>query len=237
MNENTRIAICCYAGDQHQIIKVLGIYLHHQCPVVVLSPEDSKAEINYPGIENRFVGKRCYVGQDSLDRQRLHLQELLKFPENHFLINDADSMCLSPKIPDYLYAEPDLVWSNIVNDGIPEHQSAYPMRFPHIAFQPPYFLSRKTIGALLAVAGDIVANPILPFIDHYMVQLALRAGLSYRSFRDGVSCPISWDTPSKTVALNGVRNEGLVFIHSVKRQEDLDDLLGAHQEFLSVHPS
>jgi hypothetical protein len=236
MNEDTRIAICCYAGDQHQVIKTLGQYLHHRRPVVVLSPEDSKAEIRYPGIENRFAGKRAYIGQESLDRQRLHLQELLKFPENRFLIHDADSVCLSPKIPDYLYAEPDLVWSNLVNDGIPEHQPAYPPGFPHIAFQPPYFLSRRTIEAMLAVAEGITANPTMPFIDHYMVQLTLKAGLPYRSFRDGVSCPISGDPASAQVATDGVRNGGLIFIHSVKRVEDMTRLLQARNQYLRSHP-
>src|ERR1035437_1545947 len=167
MNANTRIAVCCYAGDQVQVIKALDNYLQHGCPVVVLSPEDSPAEIRYPGIENRFAGKRAYIGQDSLDRQREHLKVLLTFPEEYFLVHDADSVCLSAKLPAYLYAEPDFLWSNVVNDGIPEHQPAYPSGFPHIAFQPPYFLSRKTIGGLLAASEGIQANPVMPFIDHY----------------------------------------------------------------------
>lgn len=236
MNEDTRIAICCYAGDQHQVIKSLGQYLHHQRPVVVLSPVDSKAEIRYAGIENRFGGLRAYIGQASLDRQREHLRILLEFPENRFLIHDADSVCLEPKLPDYLYAEPDLVWSNVVNDGIPEHQPAYPQGFPHIAFQPPYFLSRKTIEAMLAVAGRLRANPTMPFIDHYMVQLTLEAGLSYRSFLNGVSCPISGDPVSARIAENAVRNEGLVFIHSIKRLEDLEMLISARQHYVRTHP-
>src|SRR5258708_5855871 len=119
MNKNTRVAVCCYAGDQHQVIESLGMYLHHACPVVILSPEDSKAEINYPGVVNRFGGKRAYIGQDSLDRQAEHLRLLLEFPENHFLIHDSDSVSLDPKIPDYLYEQPDVVWSNQVTDAIP----------------------------------------------------------------------------------------------------------------------
>lgn len=236
MNPNTRVAVCCYAGDQHQVIRALGCYLHHKRPVVILSPEDSRAEIKYPGIENWFGGKRAYIGQESLDRQRIHLQALLSFPEEYFLVHDADSVCLSPKLPDYLYAEPDFVWSNLVNDGIPEHQPAYPDGFPHIAFQPPYFLSRKTIGAMLAVADGILANPTMPFIDHYMVQLTLKAGLPYRSFRDGVSCPISSDLNSLRTAEAGVRNHGLIFIHSVKKEEDLKRLVRSYEHFLRTHP-
>lgn len=236
MNENTRIAVCCYAGDCFQVINSLGCYLHHQCPVVVLSPEDSKADVRYPGVEQRFGGQRAYIGQLSLDRQRIHLQMLLDYPEEYFLIHDADSVCLSPKIPDYLYAEPDLLWSNLVNDGIPEHQPAYPAGWPHIAFQPPYFLSRKTIKGLLAVADQITANPTMPFIDNYMVQLAMHANWPYRSFRDGVSCPISSDPQSADVAINGVRQHGLVFIHSVKKLTDLQRLVEARAAFVREHP-
>jgi len=238
MNENTRIAVCCYAGDQHQVIKALGVYLHHQRPVVVLSPEDSKAEIRYPGIENRFAGKRAYIGQDSLERQRLHMKMLLTFPEEYFLVHDADSVCLSAKIPDYLYEEPDFLWSNLVNDGIPEHQPAYPPGFPHIAFQPPYFLSRKTIEGLLKGTEGMAANPALPFIDHFMLQLALATDWPYQSFRDGISCPIDhkkWPKEFQLVS-EAVQYRGAIFLHSIKQVEDLHLLGARRKEYERAHP-
>ena len=232
MNRDTRIGVCCYAGDQHQVIKALGQYLHHQCPVVVLSPEDSKAEIRYPGIENRFAGKRAYIGQESLDRQRLHMMELLKFPEKFFLVHDADSVCLSPKIPQYLYDEPGVLWSNVVTDGIPEHQPAYPPGWPHIAFQPPYFMSRQTIEALLAASEGDAANPTMPFIDHYIVQLAIKAGHPYKSFRDGVSCPIGPQWPNEfALVRDAVRNRGAIFLHSIKKVETLSILCADRQDY------
>lgn len=238
MNENTRVVVCCYAGDCCQVIRALDVYLHHNCPVVVLSPEDSKADVRYPGVEQRFAGKRAYVGPDSLERQRLHFLELLKFPEQHFLIHDSDSVCLSPDIPRYLYEEPDLVWSNLVNDDIPEHQEAYPDGFPHIAMQPPYFLSRKTIEALVSVAGGIVANPTMPFIDHYYVQLAVASGLSYRGFPDGASCSTDLSLPCGEQILSKlVREDGHVFLHSIKRREVLSRLLGDRQEYLRTRKS
>src|ERR1035437_3832925 len=212
MNENTRIVICCFAGDQVQVIRALGNYLQHGCPVVVLSPEDSKAEIRYPGIENRFAGKRAYIGQESLDRQRLHLQELLTFPEKFFLIHDSDSICLSPELPRCLYDEPDLVWSNLVNDDIPEHQVTFPVGWPHVAFQPPYFLSRGTIEKMLAVADRIVANPMLPFIDFYMVQLTVEAGLSYRRFPHCVSVSDHPSLLGVEIMTKQVREDGAIFI-------------------------
>lgn len=240
MNSDTRVAICAYAGDQHQVIKSLGVYLHHKCPVVVLSPEDSKAEIRYPGIENRFAGKRAYIGQDSLDRQRLHLQLLLTFPENHFLVHDADSMCLSPEIPAYLYREPDVVWSNLVNDDIPEHLPEFATRdnWPHVAFQPPYFLSRKTIQKMLSVADHpgVKASPIMPFIDFYFVQLTMTAGLPYRRFTHCVSCSDHPSLLGTEIMSKQVREDGAVFIHSVKRPEVYQRLLRDRNEYLRTHP-
>jgi hypothetical protein len=235
MNSDTRIAICCYAGDQHQVIKALGVYLHHKCPVVVLSPEDSKAEIRYPGIENRFAGKRAYIGQDSLERQRLHLELLLTFPENWFLVHDADSVCLKPELPTYLYQDPVTLWSNLVHDGIPEHQPAYPPGFPHIAFQPPYFLSRRTIEVLLTGTAGLQANPTMPFIDHYMVQLALQSKCPYRSFKDGASCPIGFEWPNEfKLVSDGVRHHGLIFLHSIKKAETLNYLVKMRKDYVDT---
>jgi len=240
MNPDTRIAVCCYAGDQHQVIKALGNYLQHTRPVVILSPEDSPAIINYPGIENRVGGKRAYIGQESLDRQRKHLEILLTFPENHFLIHDADSICLSAEIPKYLYEEPDFVWSNLVNDDIPEHKVEFDTRdnWPHVAFQPPYFLSRATIEKMLAVAGrpEALASPVMPFVDFYMVQLTMLAGLGFRRFRNCVSCS---DHPSLLgwqIMTNQVRDDGVVIVHSVKRHEIYLELLKAREDYLRAHP-
>lgn len=254
MNEDTRVAVCCYAGDAHQVIQSLGVYLHHECPVVVLSPEDSPADVRYPGVDRRFGGKRAYIGQDSLDRQAEHLRLLLEFPENHFLIHDSDSVCLDPKIPDYLYAEPDVVWSNQVDDAIPEHQSTFEPGWPHVAFQPPYFLSRKTIEAMLAVKDDprCAASPVMPFIDYYMVQLTMVAGLPWKRMMNCISCPIAIDAvthPDPTaherevygngfkIAYRSVRHQGTNILHSVKDHRAVKKLMEAHQEWLAENPN
>jgi hypothetical protein len=223
------------------------MHLHHECPLVILSPNDAKADIRYPGVENRYAGKRAYIGQASLDRQREHLKILLEYPENHFLINDADSFCLDAKLPDYLYAEPDVVWSNQVTDGIPEHQATFPEGWPHVAFQPPYFLSRKTIEAMLAVADQVTASPVMPFIDYYMVQLTMTAGLPWKRFEKCVSCCISHDpvtkpilTPQEQSVYSGgfqigrqhVQN-GANFIHSVKDYKTAQILVEDHKLYLA----
>lgn len=250
MNEDTRVIICCYAGDMHQLH--MPVYLQHGCPVTVLSPDDSRAEI--PGVDCKFGGKRAYIGQDSLDRQHEHLKLMLTYPENFFLIHDSDSVLLDAKIPDYLYAEPDVVWSNQVEDAIPEHQDTFLEGWPHIALQPPYFLSRKTIEAMVAAGDDprVKATHMMPFIDYYMVQLTMVAGLSYKRFADCLSCPIACD-PLKAqtllpvhretysngykIAMRGVLNEGAVIIHSVKDPSAVQEFMQARKQFLVGNPN
>ena len=230
LNPDTRVAICCYEGDHRQVVQSLGLYAHHQCPITVLSPEDSKVEITHPALDitNLSAGKRAHIMQESLDRQREHLKLLLTFPEKYFFIHDADSLCLDPKIPAYIYAEPDLVWSNVQPDAIPEHQPEFPPDWPHVAFQPPYFLSRKTIEALLAVADKVTTSLVMPFIDFYMVQLTMAAGLGWKNYLTGVSVCMSpqedevLDAIKADVYMRGMKiglariRAGANIIHSVK---------------------
>lgn len=233
MNGDTRVAVCCYEGDGHQVRNNLNVYLHHGCPVTVLSPEDSRVEIkHYSGVTNLFGGKRAYTGQGSLDRQRTHLAMLLDFPENRFLIHDADSVCLDPVIPQYLYDEPDIVWSNQVDDAIPQHQATFPEGWPHVAFQPPYFLSRKTIGRMLAVADDprCVASPMMPFIDYYMVQLTMVAGLPWRRFMDCLSYSIRYPVRGPAAV------PGAVMVHSVRDPRAVQMLLEMRRAHSNTPP-
>jgi hypothetical protein len=225
MNPDTRVAVCCYAGDASQVAENIDLYLHHECPVVILSPEDSKVEI--PGIDNRSGGLAGHIGGHTLERERRHLEILLSFPEKYFMIHDADSVCLDPEFPAYLYAEPDLVWSNQVNDGIPQHQATFPEGWPHVAFQPPYFLSRKTIEAMLAVADQVViSHDMMPFIDYYMVQLTMTAGLPWRRFENCVCCPPS-------LAMRLVQTNNVSILHGVKSPKDMRALMTARQRHLA----
>jgi hypothetical protein len=251
MNPDTRVIVCCYQGDMHQLY--LPGYLQHGCPVTVLSPDDSRAVFDEPGIDCAFAGKRAYIGQDSLDRQREHLKLMLTYPEKFFLIHDSDSIMLDAKIPDYLYVEPNVVWSNQVDDGIPEHQATFKEGWPHVAFQPPYFLSRQTIEAMLAVAGhpDVQATPMMPFIDFYMVQLTVVAGLPWKRFKDCLSCPITCDPRQRDgcnpgqiatygmgyrIAMERVSVHGANILHSVKDPVAAADFIEARKKFLAGNP-
>jgi hypothetical protein len=221
MNENTLVAVCGYEGDAHQIRNAMPYYLHHKCPVLVLSPDDSPIVARNPNIWTRTGGKRAYIGQESLDRQIIHLRILLEHPFKHYLVNDSDSVCLSPRLPDYLYKS-DVLWSNEVSDEM--HNRPEPdYQYPRLAFQPPYFMSRNVIQRLLTVADKVKANPTTPFIDWCMMAWAISAGIPHKSFPEGVSCPSS-DAHSLNVMTHAVMRNGKIFVHSIKTLEVLKQI-------------
>lgn len=179
MNEiNTIVAVCCYAGDRDLVERAMPVHLAHGCSVVILSPKDSAVE--FPGILCHKVGRRAYIGPDSLHRQLQYFKVLLEYPHEYFLLNDADSFCVSAKIPDRLYAECDgVVWSNEVGEPRP-HVSPY----PKIAMQPPYFLHRSSMEKMLKVGHSLNVHPITPYVDWFMLAMACEAGLKHRPFTD-----------------------------------------------------
>jgi hypothetical protein len=224
MNANTRVAVCCHVEDHRRVVNTLGIYLHHECPVVILSPEDAKVEITCPGVESRFAGLNGYLGQNAVDRHRGYLEALLTFPEEFFFLNESDSFCVSPQFPDYVYAEPNTVWSNLCPDD-PRPQE-YPEGVPQIVFWAPWFLSRGTIQAMLAAANDYRVDPgfyLTGSIDYYMAQLARMAGLPWAGFPTELVYP--HEGPN---VHDSVRNHGVVFIHSVKDAGIAHSLVSAH---------
>jgi hypothetical protein len=249
-NPDTLVVVHCYAGDAEQVVNAMPLFTHHGCPVLVLSPEDAPVELD--GIECRQAGKAAYIGQDSLDRQRAHLELLLEYPQRWFLLNDADSFCLSPKIPPYLYSAGDTVFSNEATDPRAPHSP-----YPSLALQPPYFVTRSAIEQMLAVADRITADEITPFIDWYMLALVSEAGLPHESFPDGTSLR-GWrygevpeaafgsvPTPTGQVSEGGVDGvplmeaavlAGAVMIHSVKHKDVLERMVAAHAAFAqSIH--
>lgn len=236
MNENTLISIHGYAGDAHQIRFMLPYYLHHKCPVVILSPEDAPITAalvtKNPTVSYIIAGQRAYVGQTSLDRQIKHLQALLKFPHRFFLMNDADSVCLSPKIPEYVYAEPEVLWSNEIPDTM-HHRPDPAYSWPRIAFQPPYFCSREVIERLLSVADMIKADPTTPFIDWCMMAWCVGARTPHKTFRDGISCPST--TVETRYAMEGGIHNGAVFVHSIKQLEALKQMAWARVRYKKKH--
>jgi hypothetical protein len=244
------VTVHCYSGDKQNVKDFMPLFKHHDAPVLVLSPAD--AQVKLRGVECRSVGGRGYFGQVSLDRQRAHLEQLLEYPQNYFLLNDADSICVSPAVPGYLFegAAQGIVYSNEVPEWRP-HRSPY----PKIGMHPPYFLSRGSIERMLSVADrpEVRAHPITPFIDWYMLALCEEARVEHENYTNGFSCP-AWGfdyIPGTVEQGHDAKHEhnpagrmrgdllmidavklGAVMLHSIKHREVMDRVVAAHQEYL-----
>lgn len=244
MNPDTLVAVCAYKGDVGQVQNNLPLYLHHECPVLILSPSD--APITYlsdPQVHCQWFGRKGWIGAHTLERQRLYFEAMLKFPHKYFLMHDADSICLSPEIPAYLYSNPNVWWSNEVLDTNPG-----PSHLPKIAFQPPYFFSRailqRMFDASLRPAVSYYGPPVNPegwpmpypteCLDHWFLQVAYAAGVPHKSFHDGASFETASQQGLNTMA-GLVRHHGHILLHSVKTLAALDRLRVEHQAFCRAH--
>lgn len=243
-NPDTLVAVSAYSGDVHQIEQNLELYKHHGCRVVILSPEDGAITgVSDPEILCLMAGKRCWAGPAAIDRQLRFLELLSHFPHGYFLFHDADSICLSPQLPRYLY-EHDMVWSNEVTDTNPGASL-----LPKIAMQPPYFFSKRALRGMLnckdnlptSYYGEVtpLENGRLPIPtecpDHLMLQLAHGSGYGHFNYHHGASFETASDVGLLTMS-GLVREHGRVLIHSVKTKQVLDRLTNDRKEFLRTHP-
>ncbi len=187
------VAISGYDGDRHQIESNWQCYEHHNSPVLVLSPKDGAID-RMNSAKCISIGAKGWIGAHTLYRQRRFLQMILNEPGEFVLFNDADSVCLSPQIPKYLYDSPGVFWSNEVRDTNPAAS-----KLPKLAFQPPYFFSKSVLHSLVrssATPAHSFTQPSpegwpmpLPTecIDHWMLQVVYAANLPHRTFPDGAS--------------------------------------------------
>lgn len=236
MNEDTLISVHCYAGDADLVQRAMPIHSAHGCPIVVLSPVDSSVVM--PGAsECKFSGKRAYIGADSWTRQHEHLKILLSYPYKYFLLNDADSFCVSAKIPKRLYAEAeDTLWSNEVTEPRP-HASPY----PKIAAQPPYFLTRDSIQRMLLASNRVPVHPITPYLDFAMLAWACEAGLKHRAFTElehtsSYAFRATENDPERAAwqqLFYRIAYMGTCMCHPIKTQEQVDLCVTA----MNVHES
>lgn len=247
MNSNTLVVVCAYAGDVNQVQNNMSVYRHHECPVVVMSPADaciSYAMLGHPPSVTCLssVGLKGWIGPQTLERQRLMLGAALTYPYEYFLFHDADSVCLSPKLPQYLYDHPDMVWANQVPDTNPGESL-----LPKVALQPPYFFSRKVIQGMLKAAENPPASYIkgrspegwpLPHptqcIDHYMLQLACGSGFPFFNFHTGASFETGSSHGLETM-VGLVRDHGRVLLHSIKTTDVLHRLIDARKYYCLSH--
>jgi len=236
--DNYAVVICAYQGDAGQVESNWPSYIQHGVPVLILSPEDSP--VYRSGAWCISAGKRAYIGPDSLDRQWAHLNLLRSMPFDYFLVHDADSILLSPDLPDYLFTKNPCLWSNVVSDEIHKRPEGY--TYPRLAFQSPYFFSRETLIQLTHANVPYDEKTQTPYIDWYMSALAAQNGVPFSGFIDGASCPTSEcpvgsSTPGQRhagydIMYDLVRNKGVRFCHSIKDAGVFDDLCKARTEYL-----
>jgi hypothetical protein len=140
LNPSTLVVVHCYAGDRARVEAFMPFWLHHECPVLVLSPEDAPVELDHhPLITYRSAGRAGWKGPHTVHRQIAHWKIAAEFPQKHFLMHDSDSVCLSPELPRYLYAEPDVFWCNVIGTH-------------YLNYEPPYFLSRENLLRMIDIA-------------------------------------------------------------------------------------
>lgn len=113
MNENTCVVVQCWEGDAHQIKELLPFWQHHEVPVYLQSPEDSKVVSPDPSVKTLHGGKRGWSGPWTIDRQILHLEQMLELPYDWFFYTDADAICLSAEFPQTVYSGE--FWSNMLS--------------------------------------------------------------------------------------------------------------------------
>jgi hypothetical protein len=228
MNPDTIVFVSAYAGDKHQVEANLPCYLHHGCPVVILSPANAPiTEVSDKRVHCQWAGEAGWAGPHTLVRHRTYLNMMLTFPFTWYLMHDADSVCLDSRLPEYLYRE-KAAWSNEVRDT-----NTGTSHLDKIAVQPPYFFHRDVLVSLLKAAenppvsyyGELTGDPIpTGCIDHYHYQLSCGSGFPHKSFLNGSS----WETTSPTgltEMARMVRYSGTIFVHQVKSRDVLERLL------------
>lgn len=237
--QSTLVTVHGYAGDRRQIEDLMPVYEHHQCPIVVMSPEDSPVLGLGPHI-CRTGGKRAYTGQLSLDRQYEHFRIMLEYKADFYLANDSDSFCLNPNLPQEIYdgAATGIIYSNQVDDFRKPGQTYtdangsvtwpldYHAGYDLIAMQPPYFFSRASLEKIVATCKDIKACPTTPFIDWYFVQVAKAAGLKHAPYPNGWGASCETVTPLGVAVMSQqVSENNATFVHAIKNASVRDLLV------------
>ena len=230
VNEDTLVVVHCYQGDMANVETMLPKWLHHGCPVLILSPADSPVVIDHPGVECRSAGQVGWNGEHTVDRQLAHFRIIAEYPQKYLLMHDADSVCVSPEIPSYLYQGTDnAFYSNNYGD--------------ERIFIPPYFFTQGSMQKMLAMSerAKVRVPPhtdqVNKFIDQYYASLVRCAGLDYRVFPDGFH---AFTQSAQDLAIvdfyqvalmyHEVRANGARMLHSVKSKGMLDAVVIARWE-------
>jgi hypothetical protein len=183
------------------------------------------------------------------------MRQLADMPYRWYLMNDSDSLCIQRSIPEYLYADENVFWSNTEYNLTTDHgdlskQYRYPRgyNFPHVGFTPPFFMSKKALLKLLAAEDKFPwdSDPVLPCIAWQMMVMAVVAEVPYCTyptapgFRSSFAAYRHSDMHSNGFPVDGASQMvaavegGSVMLHSIKHPEVLRRVSKAHEKFLST---
>src|SRR5512138_3800464 len=153
-------------------------WYHHWAPIVTLSPTDEPMQV--PGIVNVSLGREGHTGRASIERWRLMLEWCAEQPFDYFLMHETDSICLTNELPDYLFDNPDTLFSN----EMPENAQPPIQGFYCLA---PWFFSRKLIKEIVHYIPKLIftgpANG-----DRWLGQILEQGGFKHAPFRNGIGC-------------------------------------------------
>jgi len=243
LNPALLVSVHCYQGDAHQVRMNMAYYEHHQAPVVIVSPEDSPVGDMGPHW-CRSAGQKGYTGISTWKRQKVQMQLLFDMPGNFnwFLMNDADSFCLTPKIPEHLFPDDNTLYSNLVNDFRRPGETSfgvtwpidYHVGYPLFAAQPPYLVHRHALKRIIAAVDNVPDEQITPNIDWLMVCAPHRAGVKLAGL-PGASCETITDN-GRAVMRECIIKRGATFIHAIKNKEGLQAVRTAYASRLETYP-
>lgn len=259
MNDGVLVVVHAWSGDQQLVEDTLEAQLHHERPVLLLSPEDEPAIIDHPDVTCRQAGLHGYQGHQVPYRQIDHWRLALEEQAEWFLLNDADSFVLDPVLPDFLFSERDVLWTTpIGKQGNWRGHAGGDWPWPN--FQPPYFCHREWLEAALRVAeapqfgddeplgvtgpeGRIVYtdvrydDPFEPYDwgwtlapDGLYNHVIMRSNLAARANPLGRMGPGAY-------VLDGILRYGTTFVHPVKTTAGLHLMMKARNEFLKGEDS
>jgi hypothetical protein len=230
VSKDTLVVLHCYAGDEAQVRSMLNIWTHHDLPLLVLSPENAPVTIDHPLVMNATAGEAGWKGPHTIKRQIAHWKLAAETGRSWYLLHDSDSVCLSTDIPEYLYSDPNIFWSNVLCHEDQHQDSDQPN------FNPPYFLSRDLLLRLIAVAEDL--EPGDGFLEPhdwgqaidgfytYLIRFVLDA--YWASFPDGATTWPPWKADLLRDALHGKR-----LIHGVKDAGRLEEIRRGYVAYVS----
>jgi hypothetical protein len=243
---STRTVVLAYQGDAKQVVEMLPLWEHHGNPVTILSPADSA--VNIPWVECRNVGEVAHFGPKAQQRHLAQMKLLIdEYPDEYFFINESDSFCVSPRLPDYLYSKPSTFWTNGGRDEstLDGRLEARP-RERWFSFQGPWWMPRTIIERMVAAAPLLTYDGRLKWVDLYLSELAFAANVPFRIMPQAICMPIAGSNyldhelnpkvkgmyaDGLRIAKEWVRRDGVNMIHSCKTLEAGNALVAEYTLF------